>query len=489
MPHRGPPSVGHTQTRYGEFGLPHQVPKPKPKHTSTGQPSEGIAGGLPYRPTFPGGSGGGGGGGGGYRPPPPALPPAPVAPAPPPAPGPGQQPFFFEPWSFPPGSGSSGPSFPARGSQTPNIPAVPVHDPLNSRNALEAAQAHFPWLPRHYIDLILEAQKDNPEVTDVVLISLIRQDPQHARDFPSIRRSDGTLRMNEQVYMRQLDAYREIETRFGRDPNKFGVVEMGQLLEYEVGVDEYSERLTLYNEVKRSGRDIRDAFYVYAGLKLSDDDMYEYVTDTDRRAQLDADYNRRATLNPLDYDTFITRSTEAALDRAAGALEDLYGTGLDTSSAMASLRSINPQYARHLTDILFQGSDGTPLASLVDLQHTLQAALVASAASVQGFTLPTRDRVEAFRRAGVDRSRALEGYSLFARQGANFAGQVERLNQDTGEFGLEQFENAVFLQGASEQELLTRAASREQSFGRSQGGAALQQSGNRLLQPGLQGVH
>lgn len=355
-------------------------------------------------------------------------------------------------------------------------------------NAVENVLAAFPWMrDLNIAPLLTQMIQDNPNVSDDAIVSEIRRSPEHAMMFPSLFRQDGTLRMNEATYSARLDDYKTVHAQFGGDPAQFGAFEMAQLLENEVAVDEFRQRRTLYSEVQRAGRDIRDAFYVYAGVRLSSDDLYEYVVDGDVRARFDQDYNRRTTASPVDYDTFITRATEAGLERVVEGLEDLQAGGIEVGSALMSMRNIDPAFARQMADVLYQGTESTPLGSLVELQNTFQAALIGSAASQQGLAMPERERIEAFRSAGVDRARALESYSMFSRQGESLRGQVQRLNQGQ-QFSQEMFEEAVFLQSATAEELLGKAQSREKAFGRNQGAAALQMRGAQLSQAGLSGI-
>ena len=112
---------------------------------------------------------------------------------------------------------------------------------------------------------------------------------------------------------------------------------------------------------------------------------------------------------------------------------------------------------RQLADLLYQGSTGeVALGTLGDLTNTFQLALIGGAASSQGLGLPDAARISAFRDAGVNRARAIEGYSLYARDRNALKGQVARLNQGN-RFGQADFENAVFLQSAEAQSLLERA--------------------------------
>lgn len=357
-------------------------------------------------------------------------------------------------------------------------------------NALDLVIGMYPWLSDlDFITVIKQMIQDG--ITDPTsILTEIRQTPAHARMFPSFRREDGTLRFaGEKAYLDRIDNYKQVMQRFGRDPREYGPHELSKFMENEIDPNELNERFEIYDQVRVAGRDIRDAFYVYSGKRLSDDDLYEYIVDGDARARFDEEYNRRVTASPVDYETFITRATEAGLERVVEALEGLQADGIAVEGAISVVRNLDPDFARQLADLLYQGSAGeVALGTLGDLTNTFQLALIGGAASSQGLGLPDAARISAFRDAGVNRARAIEGYSLYARDRNALKGQVARLNQGN-RFGQADFENAVFLQSAEAQSLLERAQGREESFGDAEGAASFQNTRAGIAQPGLTGKY
>lgn len=348
--------------------------------------------------------------------------------------------------------------------------------------------AQYEWVQRLGLQAEIDRLVEGGMTNEAMILNEIRQLPQHAQMFPGLFRPDGSLRMTEAQYFQQLDAYRTVYANFGNNIEDFGPFEMAQMLDNNISVQEFQERSNLYDQLRRGGNDIRDAFYVYAGIRMSDDDLYNYVVDGTVRQQFDQRYDQETLLNPVPYETFITRATEAGLTRVADALQDLSGSGVSVGQARLAIQNMNQDFARQMTDAIFQGTTGTPLGSLVELTNAFTYALIGGAASQQGLALPTAERIEEFRAAGVDRAAALQGYTDFAKNQQKLLGQVQRLNEGM-RFTQQDFEQAVFLQDADAQLLMERAESRERAFGRAQGSAALQQRGQQLAQVGMTGMY
>ena len=252
---------------------------------------------------------------------------------------------------------------------------------------------------------------------------------------------------------------------------------------------------------------------------MSDDDLYTYVVDPNRRQEMDARYMQAVATNPPDYRTFITRATEAGLDRVAQSLEDLQEQGVAIGGAADAIRNIDPEFAVMLADAVYNGGienlPGTPGAKgdrleeagptqslvetlitrpegqpahlgLEELTAALEYAYIGGAASSQGLAIPDIARIVEIRQAGIDRAQALQAYGTFATQRSLLEGQIARLNQGRRSFTQSDFEEAVFLSNADESDLLQRAAAREAAFSRSQGNAGFSTGrSGRLVQAGF----
>ena len=297
------------------------------------------------------------------------------------------------------------------------------------------------------------------------------------------------MRATEAQYQAVNDDFRRIMRQYGdqgsnyNDPSDFA-----SFWNSEIDPNELRDRFEIYDAV-RNASDVKDAFYVYAGLSVSDDQLYEAVVNPDSQgARLAREYNQAVAASPLDYNTFITRASERALAGVVSTLERLSEQGVATGAAIEQVRSVDPEFGRNMADLLYHGgtpSDTATNLSLAQLTRAYEYSLIGSAARAQGFELPTGTRLEQLRLAGVDRARALEGYGQFAQNQNQIRAMVNRFRGADVGFGVEDFERAVFLNSAEESELLARAASLEASFGRQTGSAALSQQGGRVVQRGL----
>lgn len=355
-------------------------------------------------------------------------------------------------------------------------------------NALELVRSTFPWFDQLGIQPgQLQGWLADGLNADAIL-DQVRQSPQYAERFPGIRRPDGTLRASESEYLATNDAYRQVMRQFGDPSYRYDAPsDFAGFWNDEVDPNELRDRFEIYDTLKRAD-DVRDAFYVYAGLNVSTDDLYRAVInpDVDGR-RLVSQYNERVSSGQLTYDTFIQRATERSLQRVVTRLEDLQRQGVAVDEALNAVRNVDPQFARQMTDLLVHGGNpgGSDQLSLTALTRSFEYAMIGSAASAQGLSLPTGARLEEMRLAGVSRSQALEGYGEFARDQNRLSAMVNRLRGANVGFDQQDFEKAVFLNSAEESQLLDQAQRREQAYGRQSGSASLGVQNGRLVQQGL----
>lgn len=358
-----------------------------------------------------------------------------------------------------------------------------------SRNAYEAMLTAFPWIKDIVSGSVIQGWLADGYSGEAI-VGLIRQQPAWLERFAGIRREDGSLRMTEAEFMRTEDAYEQALRRFGIDTSSYaGRSRFKAFFEIETDPNELVERLEKYDQLKRMGRDTIDAFYVYGGLRIGVDDLYRATVDPSYAAQLSQQYEQAATKSPLDYQTFITRATEAGLERVAQSLQDLRAQGVDVGDAASRIRSLAPAFATQMTDLLAGGGNAaggrSSLLSLNELLNAFEYAMIGSAASANGLVLPEKERLEQFRQAGVERTRALEAYGQYASQRNLLSGMVQRA-QLGPRFTQADFEDAVFLRTADATQLLEQAQLREAALAKTQGAAAVRQdAAGRFAQPGL----
>lgn len=354
-------------------------------------------------------------------------------------------------------------------------------------NAIDDLYGAYPWLARLGIGTLLHQWVVEGYQGDA-LVGLVRQTQQYQGLFPGIKRNDGTLRMNEASYLQTADQYRNVLRSFGAADYRYdSPFDLSVFFEADISPDELQQRYQIYDTVRRGGMDdVRDAFYIYAGKPMSDDDLYNYVVNPDARNSFDDEYNQRVAAQPLDYHTWITRATERGLQKVVTQLTNLQREGVVTGTAINQIRNLDPDFARQMMDLLYHGGNTGPDGGYLgvnELMNAFQFALIGGAAAEQGLSVPSIERVNAIRQAGVDRAKALEQYSSFAQQKNLLAGAVQRAGGS--QFGQSEFEQAVFLQSAPEQELLRRAQAQEEALGKRSGAASFSQAGARLTQSGL----
>jgi len=348
---------------------------------------------------------------------------------------------------------------------------------------LEGLKSTFPWLGQLGIDpaLVRDWAVQYPS-TDAILEQL-RKTPQYQARFPALRRPDGTLRMNEAQYISTEENYRTILKQFNDTPNHYdNPADFQAFFDNEIDPNELKQRYTLYDQLKSTGRDTTDAFYVYAGMKVSTDDLYQATVSPEYAQKMTDEYNQKIAAQPLDYATWITRATEAGLSRVADTLGQLQKNGAVTGTAVSQTLATDPQFARTMMDALYHGGDPTNRTlSLTELMHSFELAMIGSAATGQGLELPSLDRISAIRDAGINRAKAIDVYGQYASQKNLLSGEVARLNSGQ-QFTQGDFEKAVFLRQAPEADLMAKATGLEQAAGARSGSAAISVGRNGELQ-------
>ena len=359
---------------------------------------------------------------------------------------------------------------------------------MPTQNALEAMYAAHPWLRNLGIGPQLLSWVIDGYEGDA-LIGLVRQTSSWQTMFPAIRRADGTLRSTEADYLRTQDQYRRLVFNYTNqtltDPADFKGI-----FERDVSPNELEERLQTWDTVQRDGGDLRAAFYVYAGMRLSDEDLYRYIVDPQARVDFDQQFTTRAAQQTLTYETWITRATEVGIQSVVDTLLDLRNRGIATDDAIRRVQDLDPNFARQMADVLYHGGQpgGDDFLGLNELTRAFEFALIGSAATNQGFALPSEARISAIRQAGVDRNRALEEYGRFAANQQLIAGMVRRAGGQR--FGQDEWERAMFLHTGPETELLRRAQAQEEALGKGVGSFdfSISQQG-RVTQRGLRAAY
>lgn len=335
---------------------------------------------------------------------------------------------------------------------------------LEARNAIQAAIAAFPWVAEAGLTDQIVNWIRNEGYTGEALVGLIRQTDQWQSMFVGIRRDDGTLRMNEGQYMATMDAYRGVlQRQFGSEARNYTNAELSNFLVNDIDPNEVADRLQMYDRIVEGGAEIRAAFYVYAGISMSDDDLYNYVVDPFTQRSFDEQYEGAGQ---IDYGTFLVRTAEVAIDQTGAA--------------------ISPDQAVPLLDLLYHG--GQPLGgdylSLSELRNAFEYAMLGSTALAQGLDMPDIDTIRQIREAGITRAQALQAYGQFVKDRSRLDAIYRRAG--SGEFSQSVFEEGTFLSDGNVQRGLDRALAMEDARAQAAGSFGFgQSSSGGVAQPGF----
>lgn len=364
----------------------------------------------------------------------------------------------------------------------PPAPVPNTTSPAPAAALLDQIRASFPWIdaiglsPEFFRELVANA------ASGAEIITTLRQAPQYRARFGGLWRQDGSVRMTEAEYLSRETDYRSVLRQFGFADQYQDPQALRAFFESEQDPNELRDRLTVYRGVQTNGQAVRDAFYVYAGIRVTDDDLYQAVVDPSAAGRITQQYDESLARNPFDYSTWITRATEVGLERVSTTLRDLQRTGAVTGTAVQQIQRVDPNFARQVMDVVYGG--GTEQMNLQELLASFEYAAIGAAARNAGLELPNRERVAEIRAAGIDRSAAQRAYVEY---GMN-RGAYDAASQRTGGGGFNQdeFERAAFLGDAGAAGELRDAMSREDAAGRSSGTFRFEQDRfGRLNQQGL----
>lgn len=333
-----------------------------------------------------------------------------------------------------------------------------------ARNAIQMAIAAFPWIDEMGLTEQVTNWIRNDGYTGEALVGLIRQEPAWQAMFVGLRRDDGTLRMNEQQYLSTMDQYRSVlQRQFGAQALSLTNAELSNFMVNEIDANEVSDRLRIYDQLVQHGTAVRAAFYVYGGMRMSDDDLYSYVVDPFTQRRFNDQY---LAAQPPDYNTFLTRTAETVID-ATGA-------------------PITTEQAVPLLDVLYHGGNptGGDYLSLAELTNAFELAMLGSTATSQGLVMPDIETVMQMRSAGVNRTQALQAYGQFVRD-RNILNAMSARAGD-GTFTQSEFEDATFLADGDILRDVNRAQAQENARSQAAGAFEFSRTGpGRIGQEGF----
>lgn len=347
----------------------------------------------------------------------------------------------------------------------------------------------FPWMDQIGLSPAWFQTAAATAASSEELVQQIRGTEQWRSRFPGIYRGDGTMRGTEADYMRTEADYRNVLRQFGYDvdQNYKTPVTLVGFFEGEQAPDELRDRLTVYRHLGASGRPTREAFYVYAGMEISTDDLFEAAVDPAAEQRLYSEYNQRAAALSPDYQGWITRATQMGLSRSVDALRRMQSLGATTGQVVQRLQSTDPNFAREIMHALYTGGGNVGGAAgtlpLQDLLESFEFATIGAAATSAGLELPTKERLAEIRATGVERAKQIQSYTEFGRNKEIFSAAVKRARGTN--FGQTQFEGATFLGNAEDARALEAGVNYIEASGKQQGSFRFAEDNGRIIQRGF----
>lgn len=321
------------------------------------------------------------------------------------------------------------------------------------------------------------------------LAARVRQTAQYKQRFQGMYRPDGTQRWTEAEHIRREDEIRTVLRNHGVnvDAEYSSPASLIGFHQSELAPDTLDDRLEIWDYVRTAGQRIKETFYVYAGMSLTDDDLFESVVDGAREQQLALEYNRNKAAMAFDYAGWIGRAYQTANTRVADELNRLQMSGALTADAVQRVLAVDPEFGRSIMDAIYTGGEGRGgHAGALDLQTLLNAyefAAIGATATEAGLVLPTRERLFEIRAAGVQREQAMKAYREYGRDQNRLAAAVRRA-RGIG-FGQQQFEQAEFLGNAGEARNLQAGLNYMEAAGRSTGAFRFTEDQGRITQLGF----
>ena len=157
-----------------------------------------------------------------------------------------------------------------------------------------AAKLVAPWLPEELVDIFADAWAKFGD--PALALNAVRADPAYDGYFPGIKRDNGSLRMTEQEYMAQRDAYSILLLEYGINP---GIFEgsFTDLIIGDVSAGEFATRLeSAYTQIITNFDEVREVYARFYGLELSDEAIFASFID---EGIADAILNRRIAVSQV----------------------------------------------------------------------------------------------------------------------------------------------------------------------------------------------
>ena len=248
---------------------------------------------------------------------------------------------------------------------------------------------------------------------------------------------------------------------------------------FEAGIDsnELEQRLQTWRALETGSQGLRDSFYVYAGMRVAVDDLFEAVTSLERADELMRDYDAAVANAPFNWETYVERAREVATTQVVTELEAAVKDGSVTQAEANKVLAMDPQFGQELMGALAMGNGGS--LSLEQVTRAFGFAVMSSAATDAGFAMPATARLQEFVNAGIDSSKLRGAYAGLQQQAPAITGMMQRAGRT--QIGVQEaFETQMLGQGNE----IRYAAAAEGALGQATGGFRATAEGRRITQRG-----
>jgi len=341
----------------------------------------------------------------------------------------------------------------------------------------------FPWLgtmPSLVGSIVTWAEQGK---TAAEIYGLMVQTTEYRARFPSIRDSTGMKRMDESAYIQREQQYRTVMIRYGDaayrydDPSDFAA-----FMENGMEPTELESRFQMWDALDQYGSDVKAAFYIYAGVNLSTDDLYRTMVDPKFKQDLQQQYTVRTALSSPDYDTWLDRTTEMVLADVAKQLDQYASSGVAPSSAVAELAQMSRETAKTWVAAMYESDAKKEALSFSELSQAFNYAMIGGAAMQYGIDAPPAEKIGEWVGKGVDRAKAATAFGTIATQGAFINSMASRAGMDVDNLNLTE----ALLEGVNAQQaaLIDMANKAAKASATATGAARFDQSRSGSLQQG-----
>jgi len=343
--------------------------------------------------------------------------------------------------------------------------------------------ADFPWASEFgFLDMIKDLAIENATAEQIV--AELRASEVYKQQFPGMAGSGGIRRFdNEGQYISARRNLRNVLIDYGAyDPATDSPMDYVAFFDAGIESNELASRFDYYRALEEGSRDLRDAFFVYAGMEVSVDDLFQATVSPQFRNELVNNYDQNVASQPLDYATYIDRARQVSTNAVVETLERMQARGDMTGTAVSRVLQLDPEFGQQLMASIFTGGGSaadTRTMQLPELTRAFEYAVMGSAATQAGFAIPDKARLEEFRQAGIDSAKLTTAYSRLGEKGSALSGMLNRVNRGA-DFGRELLDQELLGKGKE----IHYAQQAERALGQRAGGFQMGQEGTRFTQTG-----